>query len=194
MQLCNKVAIILGVFEFVACYEIWVKDEHSNALLPDDFFVLHGKSGRLVWMAYITTLGLQRLTWSFGKYRYGDGNYPMFSAMAGYLCLVLTHVVEAVLWWQLALSPHFNTGINNLSNATDTATTTTTDTYNYNNHNNHNHHHNRTSTVAHIILSCLDLSVKGGAQTSILLLGVPVLTMFFILTAFPKRKSHAKTE
>ncbi len=157
MHLSNIIAIILGIFEFIACYELWSKKEHKNALLPPDFFA--HEPVKMVWMAYILTLGLQRLTWSFGKYRYGDGNLPLFSSVAGYLCLVMTHVVEACLWWSLALSPHFNAS---------------------------------GKSAFQIIRSCFDLSVQGGALSAIMLLGVPLLVLFFIIAAFPKRKNHLK--
>ncbi len=52
---------------------------------------------RLLYCAYILTLGLQRLTFGLESGAFGS-----------WLCLIATHVVEMLLWWTLALDSGFN--------------------------------------------------------------------------------------
>ncbi len=157
LTLAKLIAIILGVFEFFACFDLWFGTASKpaadalgaggNALLPSDLF--GNKLVKVLYSAYILTLGLQRLTWSFGVYK----NKSMAFSFLNYLCLLATHTAEAWLWWSCALEPHFNV---------------------------------KQQSALDILIDAAQGNARGGALTTILLVGVPALVLYFSIAAFPQ--------
>lgn len=96
--------LILGYFEFLAVNLFFFSAEidllRKHPLLPS--IIITDLRVKILYCAYILTLGLQRLTFAYGNQSVGS-----------WLCLVTTHAIECGLWWSLALSEEFNK--NNLS-------------------------------------------------------------------------------
>ena len=91
----------LGLFELIACADFYLNTEarvKESALLPPliatDFTI------KILYCAYILTLGFQRLTYGLTSASYKS-----------WLCLLGTHLVEAGLWWSFALAPRFRNGL-----------------------------------------------------------------------------------
>ena len=88
--LLKKVCLVLGIFEFLSAYACWT----APALPPHvPSVVQRDPSVRVLFVVYLLTLGLQRLSYGFSK----DNNLMQV------LALWLTHFVEAFLWWTLAM-------------------------------------------------------------------------------------------
>ena len=91
----------LGLFELFACADFYLNTAarvNESALLPPiiatDFTI------KILYCAYILTLGFQRLTYGVTTATFNS-----------WLCLIGTHVVETALWWSFALSPRFSKGL-----------------------------------------------------------------------------------
>jgi hypothetical protein len=79
---------VLGVFEFFSAYQFFTSPHTvvaDNTLLPHLF--ASNPAALCVYVAYILTLGLQRLTYAYSEKTWGT-----------YGSLVLTHVVEVCVF------------------------------------------------------------------------------------------------
>lgn len=81
-------SFVLGAYEFYACYKGW--SGKQNSLFPSIYM-----RERILYAAYILTLGLQRLTFS-----------AVSANILSWVCLIGTHMVEAWLWWSLAIEKY----------------------------------------------------------------------------------------
>lgn len=100
VSISGGVAFLLGIFEFWLIFKSEVLGDFSSLnelkLFPPLF--THNKEAHLLLCAFTLFLGLLRITWAVsGK------------THLSWLCVILTHVIEATFLWNLALLPHFNT-------------------------------------------------------------------------------------
>ena len=85
------ICVLLGIFEFYSAYDFFNNAEErvkDNLVFPEiwkDPFVIP------LFMAYVVMLGLLRLHWSLGR-----------NGIIEWTSLILGHVVEMILWWNLA--------------------------------------------------------------------------------------------
>lgn len=109
VKLTKFVVLVLGLFEFFACYQHWtVPGKNGNVLYTTRDF--HEK---LLYSTYILTLGLQRLTFVTSC-----GGVTGLS----WLTLIGTHIVEGLFWWSCALE-RYNMTINASSPVQDVVKT-----------------------------------------------------------------------
>ena len=89
-------AIILGVFEILVVVEMKLKDAPPRLqLFPSDFYDQEATNALLC--SFLLFLGLLRIMWACSGKTY-----------ASWLAIILTHIIEAALFWTLALQNHFN--------------------------------------------------------------------------------------
>lgn len=97
LKIIKAIAFALGVFEFFAIYKFWTDDAadsmKENPLLPQ--LIATDYTARLLYSAYILTLGLQRLTFAVTDI-----------TVMSWLLIFVTHFVESTLWWGLAISKY----------------------------------------------------------------------------------------
>lgn len=87
---------VLGTFEFYSAWSFFTSPEEKcgdGKMLPL-IFETHF-AARLIFSVYLLTLGLQRLSWYYGTQE-GAHTFEQWGT------LLLTHLVEASLWWLLA--------------------------------------------------------------------------------------------
>jgi ABC-type long-subunit fatty acid transport system fused permease/ATPase subunit len=104
VALSTAVALFLGFFEFWLVIKSEILGDTSAfedlKLFPSSF--LHDRPVHLLVIAFTLFLGLLRISWAVSG-----------RTVWSWLCVILTHVIEAAYLWNLALCPHWNT--NNLS-------------------------------------------------------------------------------
>lgn len=90
-------AIILGSFEILVVVEMKLKDVAASRLqlFPGDFYDQEATNALLC--SFLLFLGLLRIMWACSGKTY-----------ASWIAIVLTHIIEASLFWTLALQDHFN--------------------------------------------------------------------------------------
>ena len=92
---------VLGVFEFFAAYKFYTDPEAAvaqNALLSRLYL---DDSVKPLYICYILTLGMARLSFFFSKG--GAGPWAM---------LIGTHICESVMWWNLMQAAHLSSSDN----------------------------------------------------------------------------------
>lgn len=153
------IVLLLGLFEFFALYELWTTNiSDTNLLIPKDFF--DDIRVKFLYSAYILTLGIQRITWSSIEIN-----------LLSWACFVLTHVVESLLWWSLAIAKYASTDVGRKSFKT---------------------------TPSHEIV--FSILTSNGQLAKILLIGVPLLTIILAIIPILEvqngrtKKSNKKTE
>lgn len=91
MKFINIIVLVLGAFEFMSSYRIYIGDiEDSRIILPT---ITSSFEGKCVLITMLLMLGMQRLTFVFGG-----------KTMGSYCCLIFTHLVETIFWYALALN------------------------------------------------------------------------------------------
>lgn len=90
-------AIILGAFEILVVVEMKLKDVAASRLklFPSDFYDQEATNALLC--SFLLFLGLLRIMWACSGKTY-----------VSWISIVLTHIIEAALFWTLALQDHFN--------------------------------------------------------------------------------------
>jgi hypothetical protein len=87
--------LLLGVFEFIAVAKLLTANEseivEKHSGLSPLYFVTDPQT-RLLWCAWLMTLGFQRVSWALGNRNFGS-----------WLCLIGTHMSEAIMFWSFAL-------------------------------------------------------------------------------------------
>jgi hypothetical protein len=91
VRLVKFVVFVLGVYEFLAFYQLWSGAGKEGNLL----YFTRDFNEKALYSAYILTLGLQRLTFVTSC-----GGINGLS----WLTLIGTHLVETLLWWSCALN------------------------------------------------------------------------------------------
>ena len=89
------VVFCLGSFEFYTAWTFYTEAELRTGvgqMLPAVF--AENYCARVLFTVYLLTLGLQRLTWYFST----EDRH----SFEQWLCLLLTHLFEACMWWILA--------------------------------------------------------------------------------------------
>jgi hypothetical protein len=90
---------VLGVFEFVAVAGLLFESDAvsigKNQLYPS-YFITDFRT-KILLCTWLMTLAFQRLSWASGNRNFG-----------AWLCVVGTHMTEAIFLWSLALLPTFN--------------------------------------------------------------------------------------
>ncbi len=129
----------LGVFEFVSAY-LFYNGSPQDGLIPDIFYTY--PEAKILFCTYIITLGCQRLTYGLGRVTTGS-----------WIALVITHIVELIMWWSFAYLPSFRNKMN----------------------------------FGELLQDVVQLKSKGGFQTAILLVGVPMLVGRFLLSGGPPK-------
>jgi hypothetical protein len=91
----RRLFFIMGTFEFYTAYKFFTDAESfsGHGQMVDSSFATN-PCVRMLFSVYMLTLGLQRLQWYYGT----ESSHNMFQ----WLCLLLTHVVEAIMWWVFA--------------------------------------------------------------------------------------------
>jgi hypothetical protein len=87
----------LGILEFCSTLLLLFDAETklgSQRIVPS--IVGTNFAVKVVFGTYLSTLGIQRLSWALGN----GGFWP-------WLCLIASHVIESVMWWTFALLPEF---------------------------------------------------------------------------------------
>ena len=100
VSLSTGVALALGFFEFWLVFKSEVLGDFStiNELQLFPPVMIQNREAHLLFCAFTLFLGLLRITWAVsGKTFYS------------WLCILLTHIIEATYLWNLALGSHFNT-------------------------------------------------------------------------------------
>ena len=141
------VCVALGVFEFLAVWSL-VQTPASEVLKKQQYtlpaILLTDVNSKIVFCGYLLTLGLQRLTFGLTS----TENIATLS------CLIITHVIECVIWFSLAYNNIF---------LINTETSDGTD------------------AVKAFFLNIAQF--KYGMHPFIVLVGVPILTSLFIASA-----------
>ena len=149
--------ISLGVFEFLAVWsllqtpaEVILKKQQYTlpAILVTDI------NAKIVFCGYLLTLGLQRLTFGLTS----NENIATLS------CLVITHVIECIIWFSLAYNNIFLINVQTSNDNTD--------------------------IVSAFIINIIHF--KYGAHPYIVLVGVPILTALFIVSAISITSAQRK--
>lgn len=95
-SIVSVLCLVLGAFEFVSVYSLTNTDSSSildcHKHLPAVF--IEDASVKILFTVYLLTLGCQRFTYAFAYNR---------SGIAIRLSLIVTHVIEAYLWWSIAV-------------------------------------------------------------------------------------------
>lgn len=99
VKLSTAVALFLGVFEFWMIFKMKVLHDYSSLndlkVFPPSF--ANNREVHLLLCTFTLFLGLLRISWAVsGK------------TVWSWLCVILTHVIEGVFLWNLALLPHWN--------------------------------------------------------------------------------------
>ena len=93
--------VFLGALEFVLCYDFFtnaVIRTAENPLLPT---IVGSEMGvTVIYCTFVLMLAMQRLTYGLSR--------PTFLS---WCCAVVTHIIEAGLWWFLALYPMLEKGL-----------------------------------------------------------------------------------
>jgi hypothetical protein len=101
----QSAVFFLGIFEFMHLFQTINASDESKliAKLKDttDIYppsVIEDRAGRLFLCIFLFFLGLLRVTWAINPVK----------GLTAWFSVVLTHVGEAIFFWNLALLPHFN--------------------------------------------------------------------------------------
>jgi hypothetical protein len=81
-----------------------VRDSQSDFLLLDSELVVSKTPVLYLLFIFVFFLGLNRVTWAVTVHL-----YPAQNNFLLWLNVVLLHSAELILFWSLALMPHFNT-------------------------------------------------------------------------------------
>jgi hypothetical protein len=103
----RTIIFLLGVYEIISIVIILVapdiRSKQSDFLLMDSELVVQEKPVLYLLLVFIFFLGLNRITWSVTAHLYPKQNNFLI-----WFNLVLLHTAELLMFWTLALMPHFN--------------------------------------------------------------------------------------
>mmetsp|Transcript_10199 Transcript_10199/g.16738 ORF Transcript_10199/g.16738 Transcript_10199/m.16738 type:complete len:152 (+) Transcript_10199:30-485(+) len=90
------VAAVLGLFEFFVASKLIMGEDSELKFFPEHFS--SDPATKILLILFTIFLGMLRLSWAVSGRTY-----------LSWLCVVVSHVVETVALWNMALLPHFNT-------------------------------------------------------------------------------------
>lgn len=102
-------ALVLGLFELIIAAPNHLTgdhmmESHNHENIASEFFFLNPQ-GRYMWAAFVTLLGLQRLSYAFTPVPENSKQFHW-----PWLVLVMTHLLETCLWYALAMNqPYWST-------------------------------------------------------------------------------------
>ena len=98
VHISEVVALVLGLYEFISVAKILLVDAVPSdvTLFPVMCYKIPALKALLV--AFTTFLGLLRLQWVVSG-----------RTVLSWVCIIATHIVEATMFWTMAIQPHFNT-------------------------------------------------------------------------------------